>query len=54
MSDAFQIALQSVRSLVSDFAAHEARYLSSAYSEAEVRKDFIDKFFSALGWDVDH
>jgi len=29
-------------------------YFMDKYSEAEVRKDFIDKFFTALGWDVDH
>jgi hypothetical protein len=47
-------AFESVAALVRDFAAHESRYLSAAYQEAEVRKDFIDKFFVALGWDVNH
>ena len=28
--------------------------MSADYQEAEVRRDFIDKFFVALGWDVNH
>jgi adenine-specific DNA-methyltransferase len=40
--------------LVSDFKAQERAYLSSTYQESQVRQDFIDKFFTALGWDVTH
>lgn len=40
--------------LVTTFQQNQARYLSPAYQEAEARKDFIDKFWKALGWDVDH
>ncbi len=40
--------------LANDFRAGEDHYLSASYLEAEVRKDFIDKFLVALGWDVDH
>ncbi len=29
-------------------------YLSPAYQEQEARRDFIDKFWLALGWDVNH
>ncbi|MCK4546918.1 MAG: N-6 DNA methylase [Candidatus Eisenbacteria sp.] len=47
-------AFQQVGKLVDLFQANEARYLSADYQEAEVRKDFIDKFFIALGWDVNH
>jgi len=47
-------ALAQVSELVSRFKANESRYLSGDYQEAEVRKDFIDKFFIALGWDVNH
>lgn len=32
----------------------DSRYLRPDYQEAEVRKDFIDPMFKALGWDVDH
>ena len=47
-------AFSSIGTLVSTFKSNEAKYLSSTYQEAEVRKDFIDKFFIALGWDVNH
>ena len=47
-------AFKQIRELVATFKANEARYLSGDYHEAEVRKDFIDKFFTALGWDVNH
>lgn len=47
-------AFDKVQALASDFKAHEKHYLSSEYQEADVRKDFIDKFFISLGWDVNH
>ncbi len=50
MEQAFEI----VKQLVKDFQAQEAAYLSPTYREAQVRQDFIDKFFTALGWDVTH
>lgn len=50
----FESAYQTVKQLVADFSANEKFYLSPKYQEAEVRKDFIDKFFIALGWDVHH
>ena len=40
--------------LVKAFQSNESRYKSANYSEAEARKDFIDKFWIALGWDVNH
>jgi hypothetical protein len=43
-----------VSGLVAEFGAHERYYLSASYQEAQVRKDFIDKFLIALGWDVNH
>jgi hypothetical protein len=51
---AFEHAYEKIARLAATFQANEARYLSPNYQEAEVRKDFIDKFFSALGWDVNH
>ena len=50
----FDKAYREVARLVQDFRAHEHRYMSPQYQEAEARKDFIDKFWKALGWDVDH
>ena len=47
-------SLALVRRLVEDFRLQEAAYLSSDYQESQVRQDFIDKFFTALGWDVTH
>jgi hypothetical protein len=42
------------KELVADFRANEKFYLSPAYQEQEARRDFIDKFWLALGWDVNH
>src|SRR5436309_15478312 len=50
----FEQAFDLVKPLVTNFRANEKYYLSSDYQEAAVRKDFIDKFFTALGWDVNH
>ena len=47
-------AFEKVKKLAVTFKANEARYLSAEYQEAEARKDFIDKFLTALGWDVNH
>ncbi len=54
MNILFQAAFAQVQKLVADFKANESAYLDPAYSEAQVRQDFIDKFFTALGWDVAH
>ncbi len=50
MNTAFEI----IKQLVADFKAQESAYLSPSYQESQVRQDFIDKFFTALGWDVTH
>lgn len=50
----FDEAYERVKHLVSIFRQNEKRYLSSAYPEAQARLDFIDKFWIALGWDVNH
>jgi adenine-specific DNA-methyltransferase len=50
----FEEAFAKVGELVTTFQANEPQYLSPDYQEAEARKDFIDKFFMALGWDVNH
>jgi adenine-specific DNA-methyltransferase len=50
----FDNAFKTVCQLVEDFKANEKRYLAPEYQEAEVRRDFIDKFFESLGWDVYH
>lgn len=47
-------AYSEVCKLIKTFEENYTYYLSPNYSEAEVRQDFIDKFFTALGWDVAH
>ncbi len=50
----FDAAFERVGRLVADFQKHEKAYLATDYKEDSVRKDFIDKFWIALGWDVYH
>jgi adenine-specific DNA-methyltransferase len=54
MNTSFENAHRIVSGLADDFRVHEQKYLSPEYNEAEARKGFIDKFWKALGWDVDH
>ena len=49
-----ETAHETVKQLIKDFESNEHHYKLPSYSEAEVRQDFIDKFFTALGWDVTH
>ena len=50
----FDAAFARVKELVTIFKENESFYTSSGYNEADARKDFIDKFWTALGWDVNH
>ncbi|HVS21804.1 MAG TPA: N-6 DNA methylase, partial [Pyrinomonadaceae bacterium] len=50
----FDEAFARARQLVSIFGQNEGKYLAPGYSEAQARLDFIDKFWIALGWDVNH
>lgn len=52
--DPLEKSWQKVRSLIETFQANRQHYLSDAYQEANVRQDFIDNLFIALGWDVRH
>src|SRR5437763_8507034 len=54
MEHNFTTGSERVSPLVADFRQHEKDYLAPSYSEQDVRKDFIDKFWMALGWDVNH
>lgn len=40
--------------LVNKFEKYKHHYLSKSYLEAQVRQDFIDPFFEALGWDMEN
>lgn len=50
----FQDAHAAIIDLVERFEKNKQHYLSASYQEQEARKDFLDKFFMALGWDVNH
>lgn len=41
-----------IAALVETFAAHEDDYTSPEFKEAQVRQQFLDPLFAALGWDV--
>ena len=41
-----------VLQLVERFDTHRDHYTSTNYNEAQVRREFIDPLFQALGWDV--
>src|SRR4030042_2082028 len=52
--NSFEKAFKEVKTLVKNFKDNQKYYLSPEYSEIDARRDFIDKFFTALGWDVTH
>ncbi|MBI5379482.1 MAG: N-6 DNA methylase [Nitrospirae bacterium] len=41
-----------IADLVQRFETHRDAYRSQGYNEAQLRREFIDPFFEALGWDV--
>ncbi len=41
-----------VATLVERFERNRAFFRSSAYNETQLRREFLDPFFHALGWDV--
>ncbi len=47
-------ALQKISSLVEQFSEHIELYKKNSYDEAQLRIDFINKFWKALGWDVEN
>lgn len=47
-------APDSVLALCETFALHRDHYRSSAYNETELRREFLDPLFKALGWDIDN
>jgi len=40
--------------LVERFDANIASYKQGKYNETQTRREFIDPFFKALGWDIDN
>ena len=45
-------APDSIRQLVQHFEEQRAMFHAEKYKETQVRSDFLDPFFEALGWDV--
>jgi type I restriction-modification system DNA methylase subunit len=46
--------LNEISALVERFERNREAYLSGDYNETQLRREFIDPFFAALGWDVDN
>jgi len=40
--------------LIERFSRNREQYLNPAYNETQVRREFIDPLFTALGWDVEN
>lgn len=47
-------APREIRNLVERFEQHAESYRSGNYNEAQLRKEFVDPMFKALGWDMDN
>jgi hypothetical protein len=43
-----------VTKLIEKFELHGEAYHSAGYKEAQLRQEFIDPLFEALGWDMDN
>jgi hypothetical protein len=41
-----------IRALVEKFDEHSETYHRTGYNETLLRRDFLDPFFEALGWDM--
>lgn len=40
--------------LIARFERNRETYQANTYNETQLRREFIDPFFAALGWDVDN
>jgi len=40
--------------LVDRFERNRQAYKSGSYNETQVRREFLDPFFTALGWDIEN
>ncbi len=45
-------APDSIRQLVERFEEHRDSYRAGKYNETQLRREFLDPFFEALGWDI--
>lgn len=49
-----EIGLRKIQDLVTRFNEQLPAYKKTDYNETQTRRDFIDPFFKALGWDIDN
>jgi predicted type IV restriction endonuclease len=47
-------APKEILDLVCRFDEHKEAYKSGQYNETQLRREFLDPFFKALGWDIDN
>ena len=47
-------APQAVLDLIERFERNREAYKSPSYNETQLRREFLDPFFEALGWDVNN
>ena len=47
-----EFVIRAIEELVERYKANQPEYESSEYLESQLRTDFIDEFFKALGWDI--
>ncbi len=47
-------APKDIQELVQRFERNSEAYLSGRYNETQLRREFLDPFFHALGWDIDN
>jgi hypothetical protein len=43
-----------ITDLVERFGQNHESYKSGQYNETQIRREFLDPFFEALGWDVEN
>ena len=43
-----------IKKLVENFQSHYDSYKNPSYNETQLRREFLDPFFKALGWDIDN
>ncbi|HVC95313.1 MAG TPA: type I restriction enzyme HsdR N-terminal domain-containing protein [Pirellulales bacterium] len=43
-----------IRELVEHFERNRESYLAAGYNETQIRREFLDPCFKALGWDIDN
>ncbi|MDD1665122.1 MAG: Eco57I restriction-modification methylase domain-containing protein, partial [Methanomicrobiales archaeon] len=48
------VALGTVKKLLERYEFHRPGYLRGQYNETQLRRDYVDPLFKALGWDVDN